>query len=681
MKNRFLQAMLIIAMTVFGFSCNDNETTAEAFIEIMPKSLIFEYESSSQSFNILSNVAWTIDKGTSDWITSDRTNGIGDGKKDQKILITVPENTGPYRSGTITVSTGTESKQVEIIQYSSALSFGQPVLSKDLELGVPIDATFTIPYSGGAGTPPFTISVAVEGTAAAGINAITNHPVTLGNEAGGYINIPLTGTPTQEGSATFTFSPSLDGVTIPPLVVFLEPLTFDIPTISGSFMKGEAISGASITIPYHAAKGNETFTVNVAVSGVAAGGITVAPKNVTLTEAVGSFSLPISGTPASAGKVTFTISTTYAFANLAVDFVKVQVAGPGFNYAEIGAKKNFVELGYPGIFKDFTQADAKHYGDLQMYHAYCGNHIVLLSRAYSLVDPTSPYVVKVVDKNTLNDAGSLNLGSISIANLKMITSDYNGRCVGAVSSAGQTEFFYWTTPTGAPVSVGSVAVDMASFTDGANNFQVAGDIAGDAWITAMAPRNAQGEHYRIQVTNGQLASTYSMVSTGYSSGDCSQFQMISPLDDSDAPSYVIGDGEGTLEAANSIKCYINSNAGSTIAIMPGLWQNILQSWWVGTGGTTARVGGRRPVVSALVINGKSYVTVTSGTSFWHAAAVLDTDLSTLTHANLNIAETVTCGWSFGSWVDWYWDETEQAGYLAVWFGRLGLFTYKMTFVP
>jgi hypothetical protein len=352
--------------------------------------------------------------------------------------------------------------------------------------------------------------------------------------------------------------------------------------------------------------------------------------------------------------------------------------GSGFSYAEIGAQKNFVELGYPGIFKDLYQADAKHYGDLQMYHAYCGNYIVLLARAYSLVDPASPYCVKVVDKTTLNDAGSLNLGSISVANLKMITSDYKGRCVAAVSSAGQTQFFYWTTPTGAPVSVGSVAVDMAPFADGANNFQVAGDITGDAWITAMAPRSAQGEHYRIKVTNGQLASTYSMVSTGYSSIDCSQFQMISPLDDSDTPSYVVGDGEGTINSNNSIKCYINSNAGSTIAVMPALWNNTLQVWWVQTGATTARGGGRRPVVLGMVINGKSYVTVTSGTSFWHAAAVLGTDLSTLAHENLNIASDVSCAWSFGSWADWYWDEEESAGYLAVWFGRIGLLTYKLT---
>jgi hypothetical protein len=351
--------------------------------------------------------------------------------------------------------------------------------------------------------------------------------------------------------------------------------------------------------------------------------------------------------------------------------------GEGFSYAEIGKSKNFVELGYPGQLNNWD-LDSKEYGDLQMYHAYCGDYIVLLSRAYITVNPASPYGVKVVDKTTLNDAGSLNTGSISIANLRMITSDYKGRCVGAVVNGNETEFFYWAKPTDAPRSVGKISVNMASTTDGSSNFQVAGDIAGNAWITALAPRGPQGGHYRVKVTNGQLASNYSTVETGYSSGDCSGFQMISPLDDSDQPSFVVGDTEGTANAANSIHCYINSTSGSTTSVMPPLWQNTLQAWWVGTGFATARTGGRAPIVSALVINGKSYVVVTSGTAWWHAAAVLTSDLQKLAHENLNIATSVNRAWSFGGWVDWYWNEEAKEAYLAVWFGRIGLFTYKMT---
>lgn len=352
--------------------------------------------------------------------------------------------------------------------------------------------------------------------------------------------------------------------------------------------------------------------------------------------------------------------------------------GEGFSYAEIGTKKDFTQLGYPGEVNNFGYADSKLYGDLLLYHAYCGDYIVLLSRAYIDADPTSPYGIKVVDKTTLNDAGTLNLASISPADLKLITSDYKGNLVGAVTKNNETEFFYWATPTETPKSAGKTSVNMTPTTDGSSNFQVAGDITGNAWITALAPRGGKGEHYRVKVTNGQLASNYSIIETGYASDDCSGFQMIAPLDDSDQPDFVVGDTEGTANAANSIHCYVNTFAGSTVSVMPALWQNTLQSWWVGTGFSTARVGGRSPVVSALPVNGKSYVAVTSGTAWWHATAVLSADLQTLTHENLNIAESVNRGWSFGSWVDWYWNEEDKEAYLAVWFGRLGLYTYKLT---
>ena len=96
--------------------------------------------------------------------------------------------------------------------------------------------------------------------------------------------------------------------------------------------------------------------------------------------------------------------------------------GAGFSYAEVGAHKIFTELGYPGELKGYnTGKSAVEYGDLQMYHAYCGNYIVLLSRAYIDIDVNSPYCIKVVDKMTLNDAGSLNIGCISLTNIKMIT--------------------------------------------------------------------------------------------------------------------------------------------------------------------------------------------------------------------------------------------------------------------
>lgn len=352
--------------------------------------------------------------------------------------------------------------------------------------------------------------------------------------------------------------------------------------------------------------------------------------------------------------------------------------GEGFSYAEITTQKDFTELGFPGEVSNFGFTDSKLYGDLNLYHAYCGDYIVVLSREYINSDPSSPHGIKVFDKTSLSESQQLNLGTISPTDLKIITSDYKGNMVGAVTKDNVTEFYYWTTPSDTPVSVGSASTNMTPTSDGSTNIQVAGDITGDAWITAMAPRGSKGEHFRIKVSNGQLASNYSIVETGYASDDSSGFQMISPLDASDQPNFIVGDTEGAPNTANSNHAYVNTFSGSTVSVMPGLWQNTLQTWWVGTGFSTSRTGGRSPFISALPINGKTYVVVTSGTAWWHSAAVLSKDLQKLAHENLNIAHSVSRGWSYGSWADWYWDEDEKEAYLAIWFGRLGLYTYKLT---
>lgn len=352
--------------------------------------------------------------------------------------------------------------------------------------------------------------------------------------------------------------------------------------------------------------------------------------------------------------------------------------GEGFSYAEIGASKFFPALGYPGEVENFGFADSKLYGDLHVIPAYSGDYIVLLSRAYIEDDPGSPHAVKVFDKSTLAPAGNLNLGPIQLVDLKLIASDYRGNMVGMVVVNNKTEFFVWSSPTDAPKSIGTIDVNMAPMSDGGANFQVAGDVSMDAWITAAAPRSNSGEHYRVKVTSGSLAASYSIIKTGHSSTDGAGFQMISPINAGDEPAFVVGDTDGAPGTANSIKAYINSFAGSSISVMPGYWQNILQTWWIGTGFSTSRYGGRAPFVSSLVVNGKSYVAVTSGSAWWHAAAVLSSDLQSLAHENLNIAVPMNRGWSFGSYADWYYDEDKKEAYLAFWFGREGLRTYKLT---
>lgn len=87
--------------------------------------------------------------------------------------------------------------------------------------------------------------------------------------------------------------------------------SFGTPEFTATTIKaGVAIVDGKITIPYTAATGSETYNITVAVSGDAAAGIDpiVMPVTKTLTAGNGSIELPITGTPTTAGTVTFTIS-------------------------------------------------------------------------------------------------------------------------------------------------------------------------------------------------------------------------------------------------------------------------------------------------------------------------------------------------------------------------------------
>ena len=87
--------------------------------------------------------------------------------------------------------------------------------------------------------------------------------------------------------------------------------SFGTPEFTATTIKaGTAIVDGKITIPYTAATGSETYNITVAVSGDAAAGIDPIATAVTktLTAGSGSIELPITGTPTTAGTVTFTIN-------------------------------------------------------------------------------------------------------------------------------------------------------------------------------------------------------------------------------------------------------------------------------------------------------------------------------------------------------------------------------------
>lgn len=87
-------------------------------------------------------------------------------------------------------------------------------------------------------------------------------------------------------------------------------MTLGTPAFSATtFKEGAAIVAGKITIPYYDATANGAYTLSVAVSGAGAAGInSVTNLAVNYSQGSGNIEIPISGTPTTAGAVTFTVS-------------------------------------------------------------------------------------------------------------------------------------------------------------------------------------------------------------------------------------------------------------------------------------------------------------------------------------------------------------------------------------
>ncbi len=362
--------------------------------------------------------------------------------------------------------------------------------------------------------------------------------------------------------------------------------------------------------------------------------------------------------------------------------------GEGASVGSLQTDSEFPGLGYPGERGNFGYADSRLYGDLNGYISFCGHdYIVIMARQYtdphfddaSMNIPDYDLGFRVYNALDFSYAGKLELGSIQPATLKAISSDWNGVMAGTVVNGSSTDIYVWDSPLAAPKLLGTVAQNLGNAADGSNYIQISGDLKGTANITCGAVRGPEGNHYMIHLEGGQIVST-DMVSTGYSSGDANGFQMIAPVTAEPKSDYVVGDTEGS--GNNTIKVYRNTFSGKTILIMPGVLQSTgsggFHDWWVGTGSYLARTGARRPYVSCMPINGKTYMMLLNGTGWWWCNTLIDiADMNT----RIEGAEydfSVNANWSFGASGDWYWDESENAAYWVAWIDRHGVFKHKIT---
>lgn len=380
--------------------------------------------------------------------------------------------------------------------------------------------------------------------------------------------------------------------------------------------------------------------------------------------------------------------------------------GQGYSTANLLAMKSFTELGYPGTLFSYTEP-SHLIGDLIMFPAFCeDNKLVGFSRMYAWGNTDEngapapaadlSLAFKVWDATTLELLNeTVNLGSLAPGQIVNITNDSKGHMVaatGAVNS-GESEVYYWTSLAAAPVKVGKLPVPVyfnSHSLDANLAIEVVGDITGDAAISYIAQRSATGEHNIVYVRGGQIASS-KVISTGYPSNDASYFQMISLFSPDENSAYLIGDGEGTRDNG-SIKGYYQTAAGLTVNDMfryhNGVDFTDGVTCWSQTGVYGLRGGARRPHMMAMNMNGKDYALCVTGYDWENFTVMMNGDMTEFINDVLTydmrsyfISLVGSAGfataWGFGGNGTWYWDDEAKEGKVAVWFGRMGMFTYRI----
>ncbi len=377
--------------------------------------------------------------------------------------------------------------------------------------------------------------------------------------------------------------------------------------------------------------------------------------------------------------------------------------GEGYSFSRLLAEKMYEDLGYPGTKLTGERGNDPN-GDLLLFPAFCGDKIVGFSRVYAWgntngrVIPANPDLAfKVWDVNTLEEVSDkLNLGSLQASQIVNITNDWKGHLVAATGgmAGAQSDIYYWTSLSDAPHHVGTlpnpVYTHAVHEVDASMFIQVAGDITADAVITYMPEKTATGDHQVVNVRGGAIAGSRK-ISTGYPSNDKAWFQMISMFGTDENASYIVGETEGS--GNGSVKAYFNNSIGLTVSVMPAhlngkpFTDGVV--WWSGTGNVSSRGGSRRPFVMAMVINGKPYSLVLTGYAWSNRSQMMTGDFSEYTGDALcydfRRLETEKYGaggldaqLSYGGAGCWYWDQENNEGRVAIWYGREGLATFLIS---
>ncbi len=211
MKRHLIFSLLCLAPVVLGTSCKDDETV---FLQRSHDALSFSYFNSTQELLVLSNGRWRISPGDA-WISCSPAEGSGDGKTEQPVGITVAQNDGAERTGSVTLTDGAKELVIRITQEDGFFSLGSPALSPSFDLYEElVDKRVEIPYRKSKPGYKADVTATLEGPGAEGlaVESLTDYPM---EEGDGSIPLNLSGTPTQKGPIAVRLHVKISSVETP----------------------------------------------------------------------------------------------------------------------------------------------------------------------------------------------------------------------------------------------------------------------------------------------------------------------------------------------------------------------------------------------------------------------------------------------------------------------------------
>ena len=210
MKSRHTLCIAVASALLLGMAGCTKDPEGVDVLTRDRDELSFAYSRSTATFTVRYQGTWSVSSPDS-WLSFEPAEGVGDGLNTQTVTVTAEHNTGDSRTGTINLSSRNGQKiEITATQEAGIFELGTPAINGMIRINSPSHATIEVPYTKAQGGETVKVSATISGDAATGLS-VTESEQKIEKEGNGSISVPISGTATIMGEATFNITVTLNG--------------------------------------------------------------------------------------------------------------------------------------------------------------------------------------------------------------------------------------------------------------------------------------------------------------------------------------------------------------------------------------------------------------------------------------------------------------------------------------